>query len=344
MSGIRIPRWYRWSGAGAAFFLRLVRSPRVVAPLASTDRSRVWIHGASLGELKGAVRLASALSERGCRPFLTSTTNSGLEMLRARLPDCASTLLPLDHGPTMAAFLDAARPRRAIFLEAEAWPACLRELSARRVPVAFAAFRASPKSMRRWRRFSRIFPGWTDCVATVWTGDSSWTKSVTQLGFADVRPGAPIKWAGVPPLAPRASAIRSAAVSLHLRDLLELRRLVESRHGAAWLWFPRRLATRGMFRKWAILCGLRPVEHREPAPGEVWIADRFGMAHELLPECRFAWVSPGHDTEEPARLGVAEIATGIPSGPVEATPTETDRVLAEIVAWALASEVQAPVV
>lgn len=330
-----IPRWYAVAGRIAGSVARAIGSPRVAAWPAS-EADPVWVHAASLGEIKSAIRLAEALA--GQVPVVaTSTTSAGLAKLRRELPCARSGLLPLDERSVVGSFLDAVRPSRAVFLEAEAWPVALAALSERSIPVAFAAFRDGQASIARWNRFSRLFPGWTDSVRIVWTGDPGRVRAVSELGFRDVRPGASLKWAGIPARPSDPSATRSAAISIHARDLYALPRLVAHWPGTGWLWYPRRLSLRIPLKLLALALGLRIVDRPSPDPGEVWIAPCFGLVAKTLPVCRRAWVSAGHDLEEPRILGVAEVFSGDP--PIRAAQAQAspETVLRQIVSWAVSA-------
>lgn len=335
MNSFAIPRWYAVAGRILRSVGRAIGSPRVAAWPAS-EAGPVWIHAASLGEIKGAIRLAETLADHA--PVVaTSTTTTGLAKLRRELPRARSGILPLDERSVVDSFLDAARPSCAVFLEAEAWPVALAALSDRSTPVAVAAFRDGPASIARWTRFSRLFPGWTDSVQTVWTGDPGRIRAVSDLGFHDVRPGTSLKWAGIPARPSDPSARRSAAISIHARDLPVLRKLVAHWPGTGWLWYPRRLSLRIPLKLLARALGLRIVEQPRPDPGEVWIAPRFGMVADTLQVCRRAWVSAGHDLEEPRILAVAEVFAGDPPIRVSAKDRDPESVVEQIASWAVSA-------
>jgi hypothetical protein len=300
----------------------------------------VWIHCASLGEAKGVLALLR-LVPGDMAITLTSATSAG----RSRLEESGfdAFLLPCDDRRTVAGFLASRRVRKALFLEAEAWPVVLESLERAGIPFAFAAFRTSPRSMRRWKLFQTAFPGWTDSVDTVWTDRPESVEAARALGFPRVRPGVSLKWAGVG-FAEAFGTGPHAAMSLHLVDLPSLLHLSRARRDRGWIWFPRRPWLAPLFRAWARLCGLRPVASPSPESGEVYVSPRFGEAPRLVPGCKSAWVSPGHDTQEPFHLGVPEVTTGRPprSVAVPKTPSEAsaapaaDSLAAEIVAWLLA--------
>lgn len=331
MTGFRMPAWYRVLGFAARLAGRLVSSSRI-GPWPSGDSKPVWIHAASLGELKGSIRLARNLPHP-TEVLLTSTTLSGLRKLQQELPDCRSCLLPLDENAAIRDFLLAVSPRCAVFLESEAWPCLLQNLSHRRIPIAFAGFRTSSASLARWHRFGWLFAGWTRTIATVWVDDSRSLQAVRNLGFEDVRAGTSLKWAGAASVAPDPNADLAAAVSIHLRDLPELARLARSNHRQGWLWFPRRRLWSKPLAWLARSLGFEVVDHPSPGPGEVWIAKQFGEVQRLLPRCRFAWVSPGHDTQEPHRLGVVEVLTGSPASQAPFSAGDADLTMVEILDW-----------
>lgn len=331
MTDFRLPAWYRWLGAAAKPVVRVV-SPRRLGPWNGSEPDPLWIHAASLGELKGSIQLARSLPH-GTPLFLTSTTAAGLVKLRRELPEHPSSLLPLDEPGIVGDFLDAIAPRCAIFLEAEAWPAALQGLSSRRIPVAFAAFRTQAKASDRWRRFGRCFPRWTHAIDVAWIDRPDLPEFVRRMGFADIRPGASLKWAGSKPAMPDPSARNAAAISIHLRDLPQLRRLQRGHPECGWLWFPRRMILRPLMGGYAWFLGARVVADPSPGPGEIWIAPRFGMVRDLLPSCRLAWVSDGHDTDEPFQCGVRRVLTGSPATEASPSVVDTERTLREIHDW-----------
>ncbi|HXP89485.1 MAG TPA: glycosyltransferase N-terminal domain-containing protein [Fibrobacteria bacterium] len=336
---IRIPAWYVAAGNLAGFLLRRGGSGRT-GPWPQPLSDSVWIHCASVGEAKGVTALLRLLP-RDLAVTLTSTTVAG----RDRLLRCGfdAFLLPCDDRRTVRGFLAARRIRRALFLEAEAWPVVLEVLGRSGLPVAVGAFRTSARSMRRWKAFGMVFPGWNDSVDAVWTDRPESTEAVRAFGIRCVRPGGSLKWVGVG-YAKASGTGPHAAMSLHLVDLPSLHQLSRTRRDRGWLWFPRRPWQAPLFRAWARLCGLRPVVSGRPERGEVHVSPRFGEAAHLLPGCKSAWVSHGHDTEEPFHLGVSQVSTGRPPrllpAPVvlseASTAPDPDTFAREIVAWLLA--------
>lgn len=324
------PAWWRLLGAATRLPARVL-SPGRFGPWPVAGQPTVWFHAASLGEAKGVLRVASALE--GTALTLTATTMSGLERLRRERPDLECFLLPWDDPGTIDAFLAKRRVAKAVFLESDAWPSAFGGLAARSIPVAMAAVRCGERSRVRWKRLGWLFPGLTESVGVAWADGPR--IALSGLGFGNVRSGASLKWAGVPPRTVPVVQGRTAVLSYHLRDLPALVRLVRTHPGRSWLWFPRRTGLAPLSRLLARTMGLELVPHdRSPTAGGVWIASRLGLVTTRLPGCEEAWVAPGHDREEPLRLGVPRLlAMGPTRDSLEATPEQT---LRELVDWILA--------
>lgn len=324
------PAW--WSLLGAATRRPARRlSPGRFGPWPEAAQPTTWLHAASLGETKGLLRVASALEGKALT--LTSTTSSGLERLRRERSDLESFLLPWDDPATVGEFIATRRVAKAVFLESEAWPAVFGDLAARSIPVAMAAVRCSERSLVRWKRLGWLFPGLTESVCATWADGPE--SALSGLGFGGVRSGTSLKWAGVAPRSVPIAPGRIAALSFHLRDLPKLVRLVRSHPGGSWMWFPRRTSLAPPSRLLARMLGLQVVrQDRFPNAGEVWIAPRLGLVPTHLPGCEAAWVSPGHDREEPSRLGVPRLLGEVRDARTDsATPEQT---LHELVDWILA--------
>lgn len=327
---LRIPIWYRAAGCATGRFLELLSSPRT-GPWPPAESDTVWIHAASLGEIKGMANLLAALDKNRPQPLtLTSTTWPGVVRLRSLGYD--AFLLPFDESRTIRRFLDIRKVRKAVFLEAEAWPAALDGLARKGSPVAFAGFRSQPSSIRRWRWFGSAFRGWTEIVHTVWTDSPDAVEAAASLGFARVRAGTSLKRTGPLPDARRGEG-PDAAISLHLHDLPALSRLVREHSDHGWLWFPRHPGRAWIFRLGARVLGLTPVSRPCPGPREVYVSPRLGEVASLIPGCRSAWVSPGHDVSEPFRSGIPIVKTGNPPVLVDPPSIDPEPTLREVVQW-----------
>jgi len=117
----------------------------------------IWVHAASVGEVRAAAPLvAELLRERPAARILVSTfTVSGRRIAAQTLaegePRVRCLLLPIDWGWIPGKVIRRERPALFVLLETELWPVLLTALRRARVPVLIANGRISPRSFGRYR-------------------------------------------------------------------------------------------------------------------------------------------------------------------------------------------------
>lgn len=113
----------------------------------------LWIHAASVGEVRAAAPFLRALPLRfiGMGRLLTTTTVAGQELAEKEgLAECVR-LAPVDLPFCVNRLLDRWRPKAAVLVETELWPNWLRGLERRHVPVAVVNGRVSDRAFPRYR-------------------------------------------------------------------------------------------------------------------------------------------------------------------------------------------------
>ncbi|PIU20379.1 MAG: hypothetical protein COT18_02630, partial [Elusimicrobia bacterium CG08_land_8_20_14_0_20_59_10] len=118
----------------------------------------VWLHAASLGEVKAVSKLAPELAAALKAPLLITVSTSSGRTAAARLTPQAR-LAPLDFYPLVARFIKLHRPRLLVVIETEIWPAMFIAASKAGVPVYLANARISPGTLALYRvlgPFSRL--------------------------------------------------------------------------------------------------------------------------------------------------------------------------------------------
>ncbi len=139
---------------------------------------RLWLHGASNGEVTSARWLiADLLAARpGLQILITSNTRTARQMVRDwALPGVVAALAPIDLGFATRALLNRWRPTALISLEAELWPNRFATCAARDVPILLLGARMSPRSFRRWQRLP-AFPA----AALQWVSFASAQDAVSR--------------------------------------------------------------------------------------------------------------------------------------------------------------------
>jgi 3-deoxy-D-manno-octulosonic-acid transferase len=147
--------WLRRRGLGEGLRERLGRVPSAAWQLPAPP---VWIHCASVGEVRSAAPLAQRLRERVGRPLVVSTTTvTGRAVAAADLGADVATLLPVDALRVIDHVFRYVRPRVLIVVESELWPGLLRAAGAVGAPAAIVSGRLSARSAERYRWAGPLF-------------------------------------------------------------------------------------------------------------------------------------------------------------------------------------------
>lgn len=147
---------------------------RLVGPPAVPDAMPpVWVHGASVGEIRAALGLIDALRRRGDPVVASTTTTTGRALVRGLRPELPSGLAPLDHPWCVATALRRVSPRALVLVETELWPSWIAGAARRGVPVVLVSARISDRSFPRYRRARRLLRRtWTRLTAVGARGEA----------------------------------------------------------------------------------------------------------------------------------------------------------------------------
>lgn len=124
-------------------------------------RERIWVHAASVGEVRATVGLIDSLARNrpGCEVVFSTMTTGARSLARELYPDVQVYLLPLDLSHFMHRMLARLRPDVLILVELEWWPNLLLACQARSVPVVVVNGRISPRNEGRLRWLGPL-TGW----------------------------------------------------------------------------------------------------------------------------------------------------------------------------------------
>lgn len=118
---------------------------------ALANSPHLWVHCASVGEVKTALPLLHLLRREipSVRYTVTTLTPTGKDLLQqAALPACEHLYLPVDHGLTVGRFLKRIQPDYGLIIETELWPALYRSCHQRQIPISIVNARLSNKTLR----------------------------------------------------------------------------------------------------------------------------------------------------------------------------------------------------
>ncbi len=158
-------------------------------PPARGAARRIWIHGASAGEMTAVAALVHAIQES--RPDLqvvvSSATTSGVEVARRRLAGNIRFLLPLDLFLPVRRVVAAVDADVIVLVELELWPRLLAECARRGTAIMVANGRMELRSSRRYaRRIVRRVVG-LDRVARFAVQNQIYADRIVGLGIAPER-------------------------------------------------------------------------------------------------------------------------------------------------------------
>lgn len=127
---------------------------------------RIWLHCASVGEVRAARPLIEGLLARYPQHslLLTTMTATGAQQVQALIgeqtaPDqvrLAHCFLPLDFPGAAKRFITRVQPTLAILFETELWPNLLHACHQQAVPVAVVNGRLSPRAFARYQRLRSL--------------------------------------------------------------------------------------------------------------------------------------------------------------------------------------------
>lgn len=119
------------------------------------EKKPLWVHAASIGEVRAALPLLLALREKfeELPMVLTTTTPEGYRLAEKLAPVGRVLLFPLDFPGTVRRALRAIKPRSIVLLETEIWPNFLRIARRHGHSVVLVNGRISNKAFGRYRLF-----------------------------------------------------------------------------------------------------------------------------------------------------------------------------------------------
>lgn len=121
------------------------------------EKGAVWVHGASLGEIRAVAPLLRALKDRGLPLLVTATSTTGRNEAAAILGGYGrAALLPVDHFLPLWIAFRKVRPSALVIAETEIWPGLLVEAKASGVPIIVVTGRISDKAFPKYLRYRRL--------------------------------------------------------------------------------------------------------------------------------------------------------------------------------------------
>lgn len=174
------PLWL-WYGYGKGLSQRLGIGLRGAKDWAAPP---LWIHAASVGEVRAARPLVAEVRSR--RPeipiVLSTTTLTGRAVARTDLAPERAILLPIDPLRIVDRAVRTVRPRCIVIIETEIWPGLFRAARRLDIPLLVASGRVSPRSVARYRRAAPLIRSALGCVTAFGMQTVGDAERITALG------------------------------------------------------------------------------------------------------------------------------------------------------------------
>jgi 3-deoxy-D-manno-octulosonic-acid transferase len=172
-------------------------------PAPTTESSRIWLHGVSVGEVQLLAALAAELraqataAGRSVDCVISSSTTTGLELAAKRFGPDRAFPCPLDFTWAVDRVLDRVRPDLLVLGELELWPTLLARATRRGIPVVVANGRMSERSAAGYGRVAWLARRMLGQVATVAARSPADADRFAALGARDVVVTGSLKFDGV---------------------------------------------------------------------------------------------------------------------------------------------------
>ena len=149
-----------WKGlSNKEYFLRWSERLGYSSELPSKDKSIIWIHAVSVGEVNASMPLLRALitDYPHSEILVTTTTPTGSKLLIERLGNkIKHQYLPVDIPFFINSFLNKWNPKILILLETEIWPNIINICKRRGIYSALVNARLSEKSKKNYLNYSAL--------------------------------------------------------------------------------------------------------------------------------------------------------------------------------------------
>ena len=122
----------------------------------------IWVHGASVGEIRAAAPLVQALHRKYPeRPILvTSFSATGRLQARQLFGDrVVVSLIPYDLPFCVSRWLNCTKPAVAVVMETEIWPNLYAACEKRGIPLLLVSARMSERAFARYQRYASLTRG-----------------------------------------------------------------------------------------------------------------------------------------------------------------------------------------
>lgn len=151
-----------------------------------TDKKRVLVHAASVGEVETVWQLVKKLSQT-FEVAVSTLTPTGRLAASKKGGITSCFLFPLDAPKFVKRALERIKPDLVIIAETEIWPCFIYELKKRKVPFVFVNARISDRTFKWYRRLRSFFKPLLSGAALIWAQSHEHESRFANLGIDSKR-------------------------------------------------------------------------------------------------------------------------------------------------------------
>ncbi|BDB96555.1 3-deoxy-D-manno-octulosonic acid transferase [Candidatus Hydrogenosomobacter endosymbioticus] len=301
--------------------------------------SSVWIHGASIGEVRASFVIIDKISKTSEKTHILVTfqTFGAEETLKKHIRESglekrvSIRMVPIDVPLCVGAFLRATRPVAAIFIESEFWPALLLGLKRYKIPAVLVNGNLSNKSFEAWRMAGDALSILCSVFKACFVSSESAFEKISSIAGAEVFRSPSIKCAAnrLSASAELVSALRESiaerqfllATCIHAEEealvLDSFKRLRETMPKLILIIAPRHIERAHIICEMCSKIGLKSVLRSTVGfsigESDVYVIDTFGELGIFYEVANFALLggsfssAEGHNILEPAMMRCAVV-------------------------------------
>jgi 3-deoxy-D-manno-octulosonic-acid transferase len=153
-------------------------------------RPVVWFHAVSVGEVIQLQKVVDEFRRRTREEFqivVSTSTDTGWELVQKRFADCQKTWFPLDFSWAVSQAIRRLRPAQVVLMELELWPNFLAECHRLDVPVSIVNARMSERSHRGYCRIRFLLKPLFTRLALVAAQSQTYADRLISLGASEQR-------------------------------------------------------------------------------------------------------------------------------------------------------------
>ena len=153
-------------------------------------RPVVWFHAVSVGEVIQLQKVVDEFRRRTREEFqivVSTSTDTGWELVQKRFADCQMTWFPLDFSWAVHQAIQRIQPAQVVLMELELWPNFLAACHRLDVPVSIINARMSERSHRGYCRIRALLKPLFSQLALVAAQSQTYADRLISLGAPEER-------------------------------------------------------------------------------------------------------------------------------------------------------------